>query len=515
MPGTSAPHLTHRPGSLRPAGWSALLIALAISSCTGPAPAARPPVTVTIGTAFPSARDATSGLSSIVDMLTLEGPVAIGWDGVPGPRGIDKWSWSADGLTLRLHLQRGLRFHDGTMLTNQLAAVALGKALTPGANGVVSSTIKSVTAEGSEDIVIRTGQPEGFLLSDISMANFAMAGQPHIGTGPFLLVSDQPPITLRAFDGYRTGRPAIAEVKITEYGSQRQAWAAMMRGEANVLHTVSGESLDFVKAESTVQTHSFLRAYYHALLFNLRLPRFAPKDLRRALNSAVDRQAVVDLGLGKQGIPADGPIWPFHFAHPTNQPIYRFDPALATRLLDGIGLTAGREHQPGRMPSRFRFTCLVPSEDQLLQRVALIVQKQLYNVAVDMQVELTPFRELRRRVVAGEFEAALTEAVSTRSLSFVYTLWHSPEPGTTGPFNSPYTAADAPLDRLRAAITEPEVRAAVADVQRAFYEDPPAVFLNWMRSARALGRNIEVPDEPDRDVLGNIARWRPAAGAVR
>ena len=57
----------------------------------------------------------------------------------------------------------------------------------------------------------------------------------------------------------------------------------MMRGEADVLHDVSVESLDFVEAESTVQTFSFVKAYYHALVFNLTLPLFAQKDVRRAL----------------------------------------------------------------------------------------------------------------------------------------------------------------------------------------------------------------------------------------
>ena len=299
--------------------------------------------TVTIGTAFPQNRDATIGLAAIVDSLSLEAPLLIGWDGVPVPRAVDKWTWSPDGLTLRLHLQKGGRFHDGTELTNELAATILREALKPAPrSSVVSTTVTSVSAEGAEDIVIRTRQPEGFLLSDISQANFSMPGKPHIGTGPFEVVSGTVPIVLRAFQGYRTGPPAISEVKISDYVTQRQAWAAMMRGDADVLHAVSGESLDFVEAESTIQTHRFLRAYYHALLFNLKLPLFESKDVRRALNTAVNRQEVVDISLRKRGLPADGPIWPYHYAHSTNQPAYRFDPALAGQLLDGIGLTVRR-----------------------------------------------------------------------------------------------------------------------------------------------------------------------------
>jgi ABC-type transport system substrate-binding protein len=455
-------------------------------------------------------KDPSTGVSAIIDSLVLEAPTYISWDGRALPRAIDKPEWSADGLTLRLRLLSGIVFHDGTPLTNTLAADILRNALKP-ARGAISASVTSVTAEGEDAIVIRTAQPEGFLLSDISLANFFLPGHPHVGTGPFRLESEANPISLRPFDRYRGGRPAIDEVTISEYATQRQAWAAMMRGDADVLYDVSVESLDFVEAESTVQTHSFLRAYYHALVFNLTLPLFAQKDVRRALNAAIDREQVIDVGLRKRGIPADGPVWPYHFARAAGLPAYAYSPATARQILDGAGLTVGRREGPGETPSRFRFTCLIAREDQRLQRMALVVQKQLFNVGVDMNVEVLPVREVQRRVVEGQFEAVLSEFGSLRSLSFLYSLWHSPATEEPGRPNFHYTAADAALDKLRRAVKDDDVRAAVADVQRAFYDDPPAVFLDWMQTSRALTRDIIVPNEGSRDVLGTIQLWRPAS----
>jgi len=164
------------------------------------------------------------------------------------------------------------------------------------------------------------------------------------------------------------------------------------------------------------------------------------------------------------------------------------------------------------MPSRFRFTCLVPSEDQTLQRVALLVQKYLFNIGVDMDVELQPQRDIARRVATGEFEAVLSEFAATRSLSFVYAFWHSPGESGGGLLGLPYHSADAALDRLRSSLSEADVRSAVADLQRAFYDDPPAVFLDWSERSHALSRNIEVSTEPGRDIMGNIRQWRPVTG---
>jgi peptide/nickel transport system substrate-binding protein len=486
----------------------ALLIALSVPACTRSISPSSSGTTLTIGTAIPPMSDPTTGVAAIIDSLTLESPIGIGWDGRPTRRAIDWWEWSPDGLTLRLRLRPGIVFHDGTRLTNDLAAEILRDSLKP--NGaVVSTTVTSVVPDGSNGIVIRSSQPEGFLLSDISLANFSLPGRPHTGTGPFRVESDKQPILLRSFEGYRNGRPAIDTVKISEYQTQRQAWAAMMRGEEDVLHEVSVESLDFVEAESTVQTYSFMKAYYHALVFNLELPLFAQKDVRRALNTAVDRTQVVDVSLRKRGIPSDGPIWPYHFGRSSEQPSYKYDPGRAEALLDGLGLTRGREQQPGRMPSRFRFSCLIPREDQRMYRIALVVQKQLFSIGVDMDVEVLPFANLRRRVGGGQFEAALVEFASLRSLNFVY-MWHS-VPENSRALNLHYSSADTALDKLRGAIREEDVRAAVADVQRAFYDDPPAVFLHWVQTARALNRSVAVQNEPGRDVLGTIQQWRPAA----
>jgi ABC-type transport system substrate-binding protein len=142
--------------------------------------------------------------------------------------------------------------------------------------------------------------------------------------------------------------------------------------------------------------------------------------------------------------------------------------------------------------------------------MALVIQKQLFNIGVDMNVDVLPARQVQKRVVDGKYEAALSEFGSLRSLSFVYSLWHSSAIEEPGRPNFHYTAADAALDKLRRAVKDEDVRAAVAEVQRAFYDDPPAVFLDWMQTSRALTSDIIAPSEPGRDIWGTIQLWRPA-----
>ena len=473
--------------------------------CARTSPQANGPVKLRIGTSLPRAGEPSTGVNGLVNSVVLEAPITIGADGRLVGRAFENWTWLQDGRGLRLFLRPGITFHDGTPLTADLAATILRREF---ASGAISTTVRSVTAVGDREVVITSGQSEGFLLSDVATAMFSLPGKERVGIGPFQFESAGPPIVLRAYDAYYTGRPAIDRIEIAEYETPRATWAALMRGDINMVHDVSREALDFVEAESTVQTHSFLRAYYYALVFNMRHPILGRREVRLAIGEAIDKAGIVERRMRNRGQPADGPVWPLHWAATAAARRPAFNPDAARLRLDSLDLKVRPPSEPGVMPSRFRFKCAVVAEDQTLQRIALLVQKNLFDLGVDMDVEMVPFRDLRRRAMKGEFDTLLLEISSSRSLSYIYYFWHSPQGQPV--INSGYNAADHALDRFRAAISDADVRAALADLQQVMCDDPPAVFIAWTQTARALTRDFVVPDEGPRDILGTIRQWRPA-----
>jgi ABC-type transport system substrate-binding protein len=208
-----------------------------------------------------------------------------------------------------------------------------------------------------------------------------------------------------------------------------------------------------------------------------------------------------------RGRPAHGPIWPFHWAFSQGQRVHAFNRDAAGLRLDGAGLRPERP-AAGGMESRLRFRCLIPADDSRFERIALVLQRQLAEIQVDLELVPVPVRTLFASVVTGKFDAFLYEMSSGRTLSWVNRFWHSPSAETTTVFDAGYRAADEPLDRIRAAASDAEFRAAVADLQQVFYEDPPAVFLAWPHDTRAIDRSFSVPYEPDRDVLGSLWQAR-------
>jgi len=491
-----------------------LFCAILIAGCRRPADAGTGPLrdNLTIGLSLPklSANEVTA--RRVSGSMSLETAVAVGQDGTPAKRIFDAWDWLEHGHALELHLQPHILFHDGTPLTAGIAADILRTSLENPAETHISS-VDSVTATDASHVVIRTTRQEGLLLSDLSMIQFELPGKPGVGTGAFRATGD--PAALEAFDTYYLGAPALKRVKIAEYPSQRAAWGALMRGEIDMLHEVSPEAAEFVQLESSVTSTKFLRPYYDAVAFNMRHPILSNREVRLALNEAVDRKSVVEVSMRGLGRSAAGPIWPLHWAYSPAVVEFPFDPASAAKRLDAIGLVAGRERGPGRMPSRFSFKCLVPEGEPSLNRIALRVQRQLYEVGVDMEVVSLPLRQLVGAIGTLQFDAALMEFVGSRSLNWAYIFWHSPQAGLVTPLPSGYTGADAALDRFRAATDDAEVRASVEGMQRVFRDDPPAIFLAWQERSRALSKAFVIPDEGSGDILGTIRKWRSMPASTR
>jgi ABC-type transport system substrate-binding protein len=164
------------------------------------------------------------------------------------------------------------------------------------------------------------------------------------------------------------------------------------------------------------------------------------------------------------------------------------------------------------MPRRFTFRCLFWSEDAMFERIALVVQKQLFEIGIDVEMVPMTLTDIGKRLEAGDFEAILIQMVSGRSLDWVYWFWRSVPLARGKHALSGYTAADAALDRLRAAQSEDETRMVVADLQRILYDDPPAAFLVRPETTRAVDGTFDVPPEAkDRDILGTLSQWKPRA----
>ena len=488
------------------AGTAALVAPLVILwSCSTASTREAETASLRVGVVAPVLRgnEATvDGLNFHKSALTGETLLIIGSDGRPAPRILESWQPSADRLVWRFKVRGGVRFHDGTPATAESLASQMQAELVSSSMGAVREAV----AESDDTIRVTLNRPHAFLFEEISFITAQrVVGESVFFTGPYVVEQESlERLTLKAVANHYRGKPAIERIEVSTYPDQRNAWSALMRDEIDMLYEVSRESLDFVRSESSIRGATFTRPYVNLFGFNHAHPRLRDPRVRQALNLAVDRDALIRSGMAGEGEPATGHVWPRHWAFDVEEPkTVRYDPAEALRLLEAAGLHVRNE--PGRMPARLRLKCVV---FEPLNKLALVLQRQLALVDVDLQLEPVPSEDMIPRLRAAEFESFVFTMASARLFTFPYQFWHSGRPM----FSHGYAGADDVLDRVRHANSDAELKAAASALQRRFHDDPPAVFLTWDRTSRAVSRRFDLPETSD-DIYHTIARWRPAARA--
>ena len=209
-----------------------------------------------------------------------------------------------------------------------------------------------------------------------------------------------------------------------------------------------------------------------------------------------------------RGRVANVPIWPFHWAYAGSESEVIHDPVLAGAQLDRAGFPMPAAGQQGQMRKRLTFRCLVYSEDPLYERIALMVQRQLFDIGVEVVIELAGMETFGPRAGSGDFDAFLMSANASKSLDFTYRFWHSGMPAALKMQNSGYSGADTVLDQLRRSTSDDDTRAAVAALAQTFRDDAPAAFIAWLEITRALDARLSVGGDTVQDPFANIWQWR-------
>jgi len=472
---------------------AAMLAALSVgvAGCaqqSGPA-SDLPPSTVRIGYGLATGADARAGIQQVVMNLSSEGLLTYGPDGKPQPRLAQGWSLSPDGLTLRLQLTPGVVFHDGSPVTASVVRDILSEQL-PFFVGPAEDDIEELKAISDTELEFQLRRRSAFILEGLDTPILSGSTQP-VGTGPFMPTAEGAETDTAAMvantDYYR-GRPTLDRVNVAQYSSVRSAWADLLRQEVDVVYEVGVDAVDLLQPSSEINVFSSPRPYILAAILNVKRPVLKDPAFRRALNAAIDRETLVEDALNSHGTAANSPLWPLHWAYSDALP--RFD------------------YAPREMAGSPTFSLLFTEDSH--ERVALMLQRQLQAVGVQVTLEAAPLDQALTRARTGDFDAFLVDAAHGPMMVRPYLFWHSKAPRNWGGFAS--AEVDAAFEAIQRAPDDDAYREGVAAFQRAMVNDPPAIFLAWGERSRAVSARFAVPAEPNRDILPTTLRlWRPVA----
>jgi peptide/nickel transport system substrate-binding protein len=453
-----------------------------------------------IGVAQLSTSNPSEGLRQLTQNQAVEALVRSTEDGKLQPLLAESWTVAPDGKSVNVRLRSGVKFHDGTVLTAEQVVKILPTTMRS-YMGPVFTDVGEIQVTGDNSVTIRFLHPSPFLIEGLE-AQIRKPGPAIIGTGPYVIPPDSTS-EMKANRNYYLGAPTIDQIHITNYQNARAAWAEMLRDRIDVLYEVGLDALDSMETSSNVSLFKFTRRFQYFVALNAKAPALKSPEVRRALNIAIDRAAIVSSVLGVHGLVSKGPVWERHWAFPAGWAPFEFNPQFSAKTFSAKG------NRPRGAPV-MRFTCLVPP-DEVYERLALAVKQQLADVGVDMVVEEASIDHLVQAIRDGTFEAALSEGNSGPTLLRAYELWHSG--GSFNPGGLGNATMDGAFDRVRKATSADDYRRAVLGVQQAFIDDPPAIFLGWSERARAISKRFIVPSaEPGRDILSTLRLWKPTSG---
>jgi peptide/nickel transport system substrate-binding protein len=465
---------------------------------------------LTIGVPEGSVSGTELGAAEWAKMLTREGLTQVSADGRVTPRVAESWRWEKEGLRLRVFLRHNVKFHDGTQLTAPVLADVLKQTVADPANRGLYPSLEDVgdiSAPREYELVIDCTSPCAFLPDDLAVP---LEIHKDVATGPYRITrrEKEGDVTLDKFDDYYLGRPSISRVVLRPFATLRTTWTSLLRGEVDMVTEIPPNSVEFIQNEQ-IRTIAFPHWYQFIVAFNSAGPPFRSAAVRRALNLAIDRDLLIKRTLKGYGTAATGPLWPKHWAYDGSVSGYRFDPVAAAALLDANGFPKGAAGRPGAYPgARLRFTCLIPADFSLLERIALEIQRQLYEVGVDMQFELVPATEFVKRIGQQKFEAVLVDMISGPTLSRPYIFWQSSKVHKGyNVFGYDNPDAEQLFQTLRTSMSEAAIRSATRRLERVMLDDPPALFLAWNERARVIRRQFNIYQEPGRDPISSLWRW--------
>jgi len=257
------------------------------------------------------------------------------------------WSVAQDGLTCRIQLRSGVKFHDGTPLTADSVVFSFERVLRPdhphrpravpyAAN---FSDIEGVEPDGANDVVFTLKNPSAIFLytltlpaaSIVSPASLRkqgskLAAEP-CGTGPYRLSrwDRDVRIVLDRFEDYWGPKPTFPRIIVVPVGSPQTAVQKLKKGE---VHVVDHPSLGDVKAleedpSTRVSAGTSMNVCY--LGFNLKRCPYSDPHFRRAVSLALDRRGLNDLAYHGLAEPASNLVPPLIWRDLCPTPPYECD----------------------------------------------------------------------------------------------------------------------------------------------------------------------------------------------
>ncbi len=433
---------------LRPvAAWVCLMgaAAVALTACSRPEPSPTgEPVVLNVGaTLEPEGLDPATvngaGTPFVLLYNVYETLVRIDGEGSISPLLARDYELSEDRLVYTFNLDRSAKFASGDEVSAAAVVESLERARSgEGITSQVSSkleTVESIEAVDEDTVEVRLAQPSNEWLYNMAgpagivydPAGWDTIAEQPAGSGPFIFDewSTGQYVKLIANENYWGTNVRVDDVYFRYYADPNAMNTAMLSGQLDVISnlTVPQSIEQFSDTERFTVTEGTTDGEV-VLGFNHDNEALANLQVRRAINHAIDRKALVDAVWGGKGMMIGSMVVPTDPWFEDLSETYPFDPALAKQLLAEAGFEAG-------LTLRMRVTTDVP----YAQPAARFIAAQLAEVGIELQVDEIDFAQWLKEVYGqGDYDMTIIAHVEPHDISNFANpeyYWHYDNPAFT------------------------------------------------------------------------------------
>ena len=349
------------------------------------------------------------------------------------------WSVSSDGLTYTFRLRKGVKFQTTKYFTpsrdfnaddvlfsfeRQLDKNNPYHKVSGGAYEYFNSMdmpklIKSIEKVNDYTVRFHLTKPEAPFIANMGMdfasilsAEYAdkmmKAGTPEkvdlnpVGTGPFQLVAYQKDAVIRykAHPDYWQGKAKIDKLifAITPDASVR--YQKLKANECQVMPYPNPADIAQMKKDPNIKVLQQEGLNVGYLAFNTQKKPFGDKRVRKALNMAINKKAIIDAVFQGAGKIAKNPIPPTMWSYNNSVKDYRYSPKKAKKLLAEAGYPNGFSTDIWAMPVQRPYN---PNA----RRMAELIQADFAKVGVKAKIVTYEWGEYLKRSKKGEHQTIL------------------------------------------------------------------------------------------------------------
>lgn len=427
----------------------------------------------------------------------------------------EKYDVSPDGLTYTVYLKENIFWQNGEKVTAEDVVFTVELAKNPLIQSPKRASWEGIEIEQVNEKEVRFQLRKAYapFLENLTLGilpkhlwesvppsqiSFAELNLRPVGNGPYKLISLKKDFQgtvssakLRANKYYVWGKPHIRTIIINFYKDEERALRDLQNNAIDSLGAISPKN---TVALGSAKINQIALKRIIAVFLNQSVKKeFASRDIRRALNLAVDKKTLLEKALVGYGEIIDGPL-------PRAAESVEYNAELARNLL------AKQKKDIGFMLSTVKTPELVGTAELI---------KDMWNAAgFKVEIKSFPISELEAGLIGPrKYDAFLYGEELVGRVPDPFAFWHSSQRIHPGYNIALYanSKVDKLLEEVRGSLSEKDRERLYSEIQTEIKKDLPAIFLFSPHYLYILPKNLGGTDiksiNTGSDRFTNIHNW--------